>query len=62
MPNKIEVDVSDVIELRNFMMWVKREMSIFKDNPVMQKQIAQHLDSATTLPLEEIAKEVGFRL
>ena len=56
MPNKIELDVSDVIEFRSFQMWVKRELKIFKNQLKLQNKVVQHIDKVTTLPLEEIAK------
>ncbi len=56
MPNKIEVDASDIIELRNFQMWVKRELRVFKNQPNLQNKVVQNIDKVTTLPLEEIAK------
>ncbi len=56
MPNKIELDVSDAVELRNFQMWVKRELRIFKNQPNLQNKVVQNINKVTTLPLEEIAK------
>ena len=56
MSEKIEVNASDIIELRNFQMWVKRELRIFKNQPNLQNKVVQNIDKVTTLPLEEIAK------
>lgn len=58
MPEKIELEISDVIELRRFQMWVKREMTIFKREPAIQKMVAENIDKVTTLPLEELVKRL----
>lgn len=62
MPNNIEnmqLDASDVIELRSFQMWVKREMSLFKNNPALQNEVAGNIDKATNIPLKLLMRAFG---
>lgn len=53
---RIVMDALVVIELRNLMKWIKRELRIYKNDPELQKQVAENLSKVTTLPLEELTR------
>lgn len=53
MPIKIDVrDKTDVIEAQNGLMWLKRELQIFKDNPAEQQRIVLNAPKLTYLEIE----------
>ena len=53
---RFDIDISDVIELRNFTMWIKRELRLFGKQLALQEQIANNLNKVTSLPLEQLAR------
>ena len=57
MPSeRIDIDVSDVIEIRNFSKWVKRELTIFKNQSTLQNKVVENITKITSLPIEELAR------
>ncbi len=52
----IKLDPSDLVEMRNFMMWIKRELRLFAKQPKLQEEVADNLEKVTSLPLKEFSE------
>ena len=60
MPTKrIDLDPSDIVEIRNLSKWVARELKIFKNDAKTQDAIENNYAKVTTLPIEELLEAMN---